>query len=99
MNKEVKEIIELIKEKIADYYIEDFLSEEDIIKLVDYITSLEQENKYLSDKVVKYTEVVDQQALKLKSIEQLISDISISDITENNLLTFLNEVERIVKEK
>lgn len=74
--------------------------EENDSELAKYtISKLEEENKYLSDKVVKYTEVVDQQASKLKNIEQTINDINKSDINENNLLTFLNEIERIVKEK
>jgi len=81
------------------FYDMETMTQEKLDKLALERNTLEQENKYLSDKVVKYTEVVDQQAAKLKSIEQLISNISISDIIENNLLTFLNEVERIVKEK
>ena len=75
------------------------MTKEKLNKLVLERNTLEKENKYLSNKVVKYTEVVDQQASKLKSIEQTINDINKSDINENNLLTFLNEIEKIVKEK
>lgn len=81
------------------FYDMETITQEKLNKLALERNTLEEENKYLSDKVVKYTEIVDQQASKLKSIEQTINDINKSDINENNLLTFLNEVERIVKEK
>lgn len=42
MNDELKEIIELINTKYEDYYIDDFLSGEDVKKLADYITNLQQ---------------------------------------------------------
>lgn len=73
------------------------MTQEKLNKLALERNTLEKENKYLSNKVVKYTEVVNQQASKLKSIEQTINDINKSDINENNLLTFLNEIEKIVK--
>lgn len=47
MTNEIKEIIELIKAKYKDYYIEDFLSGEDVKKLVDYTTNLQEKNKRL----------------------------------------------------
>lgn len=42
MNDVIKEIIELINTKYEDYYIDDFLSGEDVKKLADYITNLQQ---------------------------------------------------------
>lgn len=42
MNDEIKEIIELINTKYEDYYIDDFLSGEDVKKLVEYINNLQQ---------------------------------------------------------
>lgn len=47
MKDEIKEIIELINTNYEDYYIEDFLSSEDVKKLVDYIVDLQEENKRL----------------------------------------------------
>lgn len=52
MNKEIKEIIELINTKYENYYIEDFLSGEDVKKLVDYITNLQERN----DEAIEYIE-------------------------------------------
>lgn len=51
MTAEIKEIIELINSKYKDYYIDDFLSGEDIKKLVDYTTNLREENEKLKSKI------------------------------------------------
>lgn len=48
MINSIKEIIELVNEKWKDYYIEDFLTGEDVKKLVNCITNLREENTNLS---------------------------------------------------
>ena len=39
---EIKEIIELINTKYKDYYTDDYITGDDVKKLVDYITNLQQ---------------------------------------------------------
>ena len=50
MNNEIKEIIHLVNKCYKDYYIDDILSGEDVKKLCDYITNLQEENKKLKSK-------------------------------------------------
>lgn len=59
MNDELKEIIELINTKYEDYYIDDFLSGEDVKKLADYITNLQKENQILKENAIHNDKVVD----------------------------------------
>ena len=64
MNKEIKEILDLLnfnRDTISNgtCRVEDFASREQIIKLLDYITNLQQENERLNtiiDELEKYLE-------------------------------------------
>lgn len=51
MNKEIKEIIDIINKNYEDY-IENYLSSEDVKKLVDYITNLQE----TINKTIEYIE-------------------------------------------
>ena len=79
------------------FYDMETMTQEKLNKLALERNTLKKENKYLSDKVVKYTEVVDQQAAKLKSLENEIDNFSNSDYNEHNLNVFLENVYEIVK--
>lgn len=76
MNKEIKEIIDLINEKYKDYYLDDFLSGEDIKNLVDHITNLENLYKEMLDNyenlILKYSDLQhENELLKIKTIKTI----------------------------
>ena len=49
MNEEIKEILNNIKNKYKDYYVQDIVSGDDLKLLLDYITNLQQENESLKE--------------------------------------------------
>lgn len=49
MNDEIKEILDNIKNKYEDYYVQDIVSGNDLKQLLDYITNLQQENERLKE--------------------------------------------------
>lgn len=77
MNDEIKEILELINTKYEDYYIDDFLSGEDVKKLADYINNLQQ--KY-NDNVTKYEELLEKYFNTQQRIDKAIEYIETQHI-------------------
>ena len=59
MKDEIKEILDNIKNKYEDYYVQDIVSGNDLKQLLDYITNLQQENKILKENAIHNDKVVD----------------------------------------
>ena len=67
MNKEIKEILDNIKNKYEDYYVQDIVSGNNLKQLLDYITNLQQENEQLKEKIKDADEFCDRyMAVKLE---------------------------------
>jgi len=66
MNNEIKEILENIKNKYEDYYVQDVVSGSDLKQLLDYITNLETIEQQYSAILSENTEL----EIKITNLEQ-----------------------------
>ena len=58
MNKEIKEILDNIKNKFEDYYVQDIVSGNDLKHLLDYITNLQNTIKDHEDTIIDKKECI-----------------------------------------
>lgn len=92
MNKELKEILENIKNKYEDYYVQDIVSNNDLKQLLDYITDLQERLDFMIDRNDEKQDRIDKAREYIASQKIIFKDYDI--VVDNQLKNILEILDK-----